>query len=176
MGCCAGEGKLVPQRLIEGADPGIIPEEIADVLSNSIVRIEYKIDSFNIFSTGFFIKLKIKEKLFHFLFTCQHSIEEKVIQSEIDIFLYFGKAKNEKSLTMKLDKKQRFIKAYKNLDVTIIQILPKDNISEDKFLLPDYNYLNGTSDYINKQIYIGGYPKVIIHKKEKHFSSGVIRL
>ena len=56
-----------------------------------------------------------------------------------------------------------------------MHILPKDNISEDKFLLPDFNYINGTSDYINKQIYIGGYPDVIIHKKEKHFSSGIIR-
>ena len=176
MGCCTGEGKLVPQRLIEGADPGIIPEEIADVLSNSIVRIEYAIDSLNNnISTGFFIKLKIKEKSYHFLFTCEHSIREKEIQSEIIIFLYFGKARKERLLKIRLDQKERFIKAYKDLDITIIQILPKDNISEDKFLLPDFNYINGASDYIDKQIYIGGYPKVIIHKKEKHFSSGVIR-
>ena len=176
MGCCTGEGKLVPQLLIEGADPVIIPEEIADVLSNSIVRIEYAIDSLNNnISTGFFIKLKIKEKSYHFLFTCEHSIREKEIQSEIIIFLYFGKARKESLLKMRLDQKERFIKAYKDLDVTIIQILPKDNISEDKFLLPDFNYINGASDYIDKQIYIGGYPKVIIHKKEKHFSSGVIR-
>ena len=176
MGCCSREDKLVPQRMVEGADPGIIPEEIADVLSNSIARIEYAIDSSkNALSTGFFIKLKIKEKSYYFLFTCQHSIKEKEIQSEIIIFIYFGKAKKERLLKMKLDKKERFIKAYKDLDVTIIQILPKDNISEDKFLLPDFNYINGTSDYINKQIYIGGYPDVIIHKKEKHFSSGIIR-
>jgi V8-like Glu-specific endopeptidase len=162
--------------MIEGADPGIIPEEIADVLSNSIVRIEYPIDSSKIsISTGFFIKLKIKEKSYHFLFTCEHSLKEEQIQSEITIFLYFGKAKKERLLKMRLDQKERFIKAYKDLDITIIQILPKDNISEDKFLLPDFNYINGASDYIDKQIYIGGYPKVIIHKKEKHFSSGVIR-
>ena len=67
MGCCSEEDKLVPQRMIEGADPGIIPEEIADVLSNSIVRIEYTIDSLNNnISTGFFIKLKIKENLIIF--------------------------------------------------------------------------------------------------------------
>ena len=71
MGCCSREDKLVPQRMVEGADPGIIPEEIADVLSNSIARIEYAIDSSkNALSTGFFIKLKIKEKSYYFLFTC----------------------------------------------------------------------------------------------------------
>ena len=176
MGCCSREGKLVPQRLVEGADPGIIPEEIVDALSNSIARIEYLIDSSHIsVSTGFFIKLKIKEKSYDFLFTCEHSLGEKEIQSEIIISIYFGKAKKERLLKIRLDKKERFIKAYKDLDVAIIEILPKDNISEDKFLLPDFNYINGTSDYINKQIYIGGYPKVIIHKKEKHFSSGIIR-
>ena len=123
----------------------------------------------NNISTGFFIKLKIKEKSFHFLFTCEHSIREKEIQSEIIIFLYFGKARKERLLKIRLDQKERFIKAYKDLDITIIQILPKDNISEDKFLLPDFNYINGASDYIDKQIYIGGYPKVIIHKKRKAF-------
>jgi len=172
-----GEDKLVNQRLVEGSDPGIIPEEITDVLSNSIARIEYKIESSNdnIISTGFFIKLNIKGKLFNFLFTCKHSVGEKEIQSEIEITIYFGKSKKEKNVNIKLDKRQRFIIALKNLDVTVIQILPKDNISKDKYLLPDYNYLSGNSDYKNKQIYIGGYPNVIIHKKEKHYSSGVIR-
>lgn len=145
MGCCSREDKLVPQRLVEGADPGIIPEEITDALSNSIARIEYLTDSsHNSVSTSFFIKLKIKEKSYDFLFTCEHSLGEKEIQSEIIISLYFGKAKKERLLEIRLDKKERFIKAYKDLDVTIIQILPKDNISEDKFLLPDFNYINGT--------------------------------
>ena len=174
MGCC--EDKVINQRTVAGADPGIIPEEIIDVLSNSIARIEYKLDIDDIvFSTGFFIKFMMKQKLLHFFFTCQHSIEEKVIQSEIEISLFSGKIKNEKVSKIKLDKKTRFIMTYQNLDVTIIEILPQDNILEDKFLLPDFNYINGTNDFINKQIYIGGYPSVNIHKNEKHFSSGIIK-
>ena len=57
----------------------------------------------------------------------------------------------------------------------MIQILKEDNISEDKFLLPDFKYLKEMSGYLNKQIYIGGYPNTKTHKKEKHFSSGVIK-
>ena len=57
----------------------------------------------------------------------------------------------------------------------MIQILQKDHISDDHFLLPDYDNLKEISNYLNKQIYIGGYPNVIEHKKEKHFSSGVIK-
>ena len=175
MGCCGyKDAQIINQRTVVGADPGIIPEEITDALANSIVRIEYKMNTSIFYSTGFFIK-KVKDKILHFLFTCEHSIEEKVIQSSTDIFLYFGKAKDEKVLEIRLDKNERFFKSYKDLDAIMIQILQKDNISEDKFLLPDYNYLNGISEYIDKQIYIGGYPIVKSHKKEKHFSSGVIK-
>ena len=67
MGCC--EDKVINQRTVAGADPGIIPEEIIDVLSNSIARIEYKLDIDDIvFSTGFFIKFMMKQKLLHFFF------------------------------------------------------------------------------------------------------------
>ena len=173
MGCCGDN--VVKQCTVTGADPGIIPEEISDVLSNSIARIEYELNENNYMSTGFFIKFTIKQKLYHFFLTCEHSIKKEILQNEREIFLYFGKIKNEKVLKIKLDKNQRFIQTNETLDVSIIQILPQDNISEDKFLLPDFNYLNGNINYINKQIYIGSYPDVIEHKKEKHFSSGVIR-
>ena len=167
MGCCGD--KVVKQCTVKGADPGIIPEEISDVLSNSIARIEYELNKFIHISTGFFIKFTINQELYHFFLTCEHSIKEEILQNEREIFLYFGKIKNEKVLKIKLDKNKRFIQTNKTLDVSIIQILPQDNISEDKFLLPDFNYLNGNINYINKQIYIGSYPDVIEHKKEKHF-------
>lgn len=121
------------------------------------------------------MKFKINNKFFNFLFTCEHCIEESTIKSETEISLYFGKSKDEKFLKIKLDKKERFIKAYQVFDITMIQILKKDRISEDKFLLPDSNYLKGISKYVKKQIYTCGYPSVDSHKKEKHFSSGIIR-
>ena len=64
MGCCGD--KVVKQCTVKGADPGIIPEEISDVLSNSIARIEYELNKFIHISTGFFIKFTIKQKLYHF--------------------------------------------------------------------------------------------------------------
>ena len=51
---------------------------------------------------------------------------------------------------------ERFNKdfSFKDLDIYIIEILPKDNIPEDYFLLPDYQYLSNFETLINKEIII----------------------
>ena len=123
MGCCGDN--VVKQCTVTGADPGIIPEEISDVLSNSIARIEYELNENNYMSTGFFIKFTIKQKLYHFFLTCEHSIKEEILQNEREIFLYFGKIKNEKVLKIKLDKNQRFIQTNKTLDISKFKFFHK---------------------------------------------------
>ena len=78
-------------------------------------------------------------------------------------------------MKIKLDKNKRIIKCYKELDVTLIEILEEDNIPEEKYLSPDLNYKNdGFSFYQDSQIYTAGYPDVIIYKRERHMSSGII--
>ena len=161
--------------LIKGENPSLISESIIDKLCNSIARIEFKLNNQLKISTGFFIKLNIKKKQYKFIQTCEHSITQDNIDSKIIIDIYYGKVENETKFIIELDKNKRYIKAYKLLDTTLIEIIDKDNIPEDKFLLPDLNYINGFSQYKNQQVFTAGYPNVSIHKKEKHLSSGIIK-
>ena len=73
------------------------------------------------------------------------------------IYIYYD---NEyENFSIQLDENERYIKSFKEIkiDLTVVQILPKDKISEVYFLSPDleYSYKN---KLIGKQIYIPQYP------------------
>ena len=55
-----------------------------------------------------------------------------------------------------LNSNERLIKNFNdiNIDVTLIQILPKDNTQNIYFLMPDMNYINDTDSLMNKNICI----------------------
>jgi len=55
------------------------------------------------------------------------------------------------------------------IDVTLIEIIPEDNISEDKYLFPDLNYKYGYENYIEKEIFIGGYSNIDKNKKKQAY-------
>jgi hypothetical protein len=63
-----------------------------------------------------------------------------------------------KSIDKKLD--SRFIKCYKYLgiDATVIEILEKDGVKEEFFLMPNYDYKKGYDQFKNKSIVIIQYP------------------
>ena len=108
------------------------------------------------------INLYSKEKPFYCLMTYTHVIMEELINKRITIlFCYdFGR----KSKEIKLEK--RFIKTFKNenidesysLDATVIQILAKDKISKEYFLLPNYNFMSDFGSLKSKEITIVQYP------------------
>ena len=82
--------------------------------------------------------------------------------------------KKKKKFTLDINK--RFIKCYlKPIDICIIEILEKDNISENKFLYPDLNYKRGFNYYKNEKICLAGYPNVLKNQGERHLSSGLIK-
>ena len=60
----------------------------------------------------------------------------------------------KKWIKIKLDEKERYILYNKEMDITIIEIISKDNIKDKYFLIPNINNI----DYINKDIYIVQYP------------------
>ena len=134
-----------------------IPESASKKLYNSIVRIEVEN---SIAGTGFFIKLKIKEKERFYLVTCQHVIKEEYVRKKKKIRFYYGEYDNEKELEIEL--KERNIKYFvEPLDATLIEILEKDNISKDKYLQADLNYKNGYDYYLKEKMndfYLAGYP------------------
>ena len=126
----------------------LITESSSEILYNSIVRINI---SNKLKGTGFFIKFKIKGKQLNCLLTCNHVINDEYINSKEIIDIYYGKINQEINKKIKLDKNVRLIKTYKApIDITLIQIIKSDNIPEDKYLFPDYNYKNGFEFYNNK--------------------------
>ena len=76
-----------------------ISESASDKLYNSIVRIEKE----NVIGTGFFMKIRIKEQIKHFFFTCFHVIKKNDITSKKTINIFYGKKNDEKKLSFKLD-------------------------------------------------------------------------
>ena len=154
-------------------DPGFVPDQLIDILRESVIRIEIK--NPKIISSGFFIKINLKMKEYKFLLTCHHSIPQEIIDSKTKVSIYYGRKFEEIKKKIILDRDQRFIKQYKDLDVTIIEIKDEDNIYENRFLHPDLNYKMGLEHYLNAQVYTAGYPNVEIHKGDKHYSAGFIK-
>ena len=128
---------------------GGVDREIANKLYNSMTKI--KINDKN--QTGFFMKIYANAKE-NYLLTCGQNISEEQINSKIDIDLYYGNNYGEHK-TIKLDRKIRYIKTF--LDITAIEIIQEDGISEDKYLYPDLNYLNGYEKYKKNKIYFSGF-------------------
>ena len=177
MGCGSNESTKITnidinESIVKKSNDSFIPGSLIEKLSETIIRIEYR----NKFCTGFFMKINFHEKNHNFLLTCAHSISKEDINSKITISIFYGRKKTEIEKKIKLDNNKRFIKCFidDDIDTTIIEILPEDEIPENKYLYPDLNYLNGFEQYINKDIYTAGYPNVDLYKGEKHFSGGKI--
>jgi hypothetical protein len=113
--------------------------------------------------TGFFIKLYKNGKTLFSLMTNEHVVERGMIENKETIEVSYDNQKKRIKIT--LNKDERFIQSYKeidpdiDIDCTIIEILKEDNINEDYFLLPnndykEYNY----NELINKNIYIVHFP------------------
>ena len=144
-----------------------IPESISDKLYNSIVRIVL----YHVEATGFFMKFKLNNKEMKCLFTCFHVISDNDINKEITIDIYFGKKGKEHHRTIELENNRRFMKSYEEEDVTLIEIIDNDRISESKYLTPDFDYEHCYQNYLYENFYLAGYPK---NHFERCISSGII--
>ena len=83
--------------------------------------------------TGFLLKFDIETKLFFCLMTNYHVINKEIIESKKALFIQFDFENERKNII--LDKKQRIIQYFENLDITVIEILDIDNINEYFFYL-----------------------------------------
>ena len=93
--------------------------------------------------------------------TCNHIIKKIIVDEKINISLYHGEFDKEKKLNIKLDRNERYIKCFERpIDATLVEIIEKDKINKEKYLVPDYNYKNGLEYYKNQFFYLAGYPKI----------------
>jgi V8-like Glu-specific endopeptidase len=164
---------------IDIEDDSIVPKYIlVDKLCETIMRIENE----NKISTGFFIKININKKKHNYIITSAYSITKEDIDSKITISFFYSDKKEtetekETEKQIELDNNKRFIKCFidDDIDATIIEILPEDDIPEDKYLYPDLNYKSGFDNYMHEnKIFTAGYPDIGPYKDEKHYSGGEI--
>ena len=100
--------------------------------------------------------------MFYCIMTNEHVITSKMIENgnEIIKILYENE---QKSLEVKLDKKERFIKEFKtelNLDVMILEIIEKDNIIDNVYFLnPNMDYDEDNEKFLDEDIQIVQYPE-----------------
>ena len=156
MGLCFSKNDIRDNQNITGHLP--VPERIIKKLYNSIVNLRFKnTKNKDVYATGFFMLIKLKNKNGKYLFTCKHVISDEDIENKIIIDLYYGEKEKENKIIINLDKKIRCIKTFET-DIALIELIEEDKISEDKCLIPDLNYEYGYEKYLNNYFYIAGYP------------------
>ena len=111
-----------------------------------------KISQLNQVSFGFLIKLFKKNEDFYCLMTNEHTITQEMIKKKEKITFYFDNEKIVKEIV--LNPNERFIKDFRdmNINITVIEILSKDNIDKNYFLLPVIDYNSDYNKTINKEI------------------------
>jgi len=137
-------------------------DPLTSIISKSICKIKIKAKEENglknIYGSGFLLKcfIGLDQELFYCLMSNKHVISKDIINSNNNVFVCCG---NEtKIVEINLDEKERYIKNFEDigLDITVVEILYKDNISGNWFLIPELETIN---NLINSQVYIPQYPK-----------------
>ena len=120
--------------------------------SKSVSRIRTKEKD----GTGFLLKTFKDNIEFYCLITNEHIVTKNMIDTKQKIVIYYDTESESREII--LNKEQRFIKEYRNMDIdiTLIEILKEDNINKKYFLLP----YTGNNNIINKDknIYLIQYP------------------
>ena len=122
-------------------------------------------------ASGVFLKTQRNNKPFYSLLTNAHVISSEMIDQKKSIIVKYQNQK--KQLELKLDKKERIIIDFKqslDIDLIIIEIIPKDRIDESLFLKPYSNSQSFPHNLIGEQIQIMEYPG----EKELSYSEGII--
>ena len=139
----------------------LIPMDNIYNICKSTVQIKYQHENENYISSGFFIQFQKNDKPFFCLMTNDHCINNSMIEIEKEITILYENKKKE--LKIKLNQKERLIKSFKDykdfsLDITIIQIIEKDQINDDYFLMPDLDYLDKYDFLVGEEISIPQFP------------------
>ena len=103
---------------------------------------------------GFLILLYKESKPFHCLISNEHILKKEMIKTHEEIEIYYNNDKKKKKIF--LNNNERFIQDFRyiNIDVTIVEILSKDNINDCYFLLGNLDYINNFINLENNNYYM----------------------
>ena len=125
----------------------------------SVCKIEILESTFSV-SSGFLIQLfKERDKKFYCLMTNAHVIKKEMIEKNQAINVYYNFLTEVREI--RLNPMERLIKDFKyiTIDAIVIEIISKDNIPNEFFLLPLIDYRDKYNEFIDKEIAIIHYPK-----------------
>ena len=144
---------IIKTSFFETIDPNFT--NVSKSICKIIIQTNGKETTKKITGTGFLLKFWIVEDYFYCLMSNEHVITEDFIQKKSIINISYDSEFKHRDI--KLDEKERYIKSFKDngLDITIVEIIEKDNISKDYFLIPEMDINN--KRLINSQIYIPQY-------------------
>ena len=146
---------------IEAIIDGIEPTEL-DPCMAYVSKSFCKISAPGIMGSGFLIKLYKDQQDFFCLMTCGHVIKKDMIERKIKINFYYDSIAVRLKV-IELNENERYINNFSvsndDLDITVIEILPKDKISPEFFLSPNLNYIYDFDGLKNKEIAILEYPE-----------------
>ena len=151
-------------------NPLQLTDNFINIVSRSICKLVIRKGLKTLNGTGFLIKLKFNndKNYKYFLMSNEHVIKRKFIQDE-NIQIEVDYDSGFKKFTINLDKYERIIRTYEEIiDLSLIEIVKEDNVNEDYYLIPNYEYKGDIKD----RIYIPGYP--VVSKGNLSYSNGSI--
>ena len=124
-------------------------------VSRSICKITIREENEIQFGTGFLLKLNTDDnKPIYCLISCEHVISRNLIEKQCTMDIEYDTS--YKRIEIVLDKSKRTIITFDDIiDLTLVEIIKDDNINEDYFLSPNYQYIK---NFRKDTIYIPQYP------------------
>ena len=147
IGTSQAKHPIKEENILNGKMPTKLDPYIVNV-SKSLCFIQTPSSS----GSGFLIKLFKGTQYFYCLMTCEHVIKRQMVNRRKTIKFFYD-CFNAKQIEIVLNPDERLIQDFRNpnpnereydIDAIVIEILPKDNIPKEFFLLPDirsiYNF------------------------------------
>ena len=132
-------------------------DDISNIMKVAKGTVKIELDNDKGVASGFFLKLERNNKEFYCLMTNAHVITKKMITNQEKIKIKYD---NEtKEINLELNEKERIIFCFMGLgiDITIIEIIPKDGIKDKTYFL-NPNTDNNYEEFIGKNIQIIQFP------------------
>ena len=149
------------EKLLEKYPSPITIEGTKEIL-NQMKNCICKINNDKGKGTGFFCYIEYEDKKFPVMITCNHVIDENIINKDNKINITLNDEKIDKKIIIDNNRK---IYTSLEYDITIIEIKPKED-DIDSFLDLDLNiYKKETSNMNNESIYIIQYPQILNEQK-----------
>ena len=132
-------------------------DDISNIMKVAKGTVKIELDNDKGVASGFFLKLERNNKEFYCLMTNAHVITKEMITNQEKIKIKYD---NEtKEINLELNEKERIIFCFMGfgIDITIIEIIPKDGIKDKTYFLnpkTDNNY----EEFIGKNIQIIQFP------------------